>query len=260
MSFSVFKGILDQARDSLGYLVLYNLGEPTLNREIYDMIAYAKGRKIFTRLSTNADFDDKRHIRQMLDSGVDEIVVSLDCPTEQTYAGYKGCDDFRKVIDNVRGIVAARKNNYRPFINLQMLIMRSTEPQVGEFKRIVKELGVDRGIMKKVRVDLLAAPPQYDFLPMEKKYVRDIYKKKIQVNHCWRPWLSAVILWDGMVVPCCLDMAAKYDFGNINEEGLRPIWQGPAYAAFREEVVKDIDSSTLCGKCSIRDFSGNFVK
>jgi len=260
MTFELFKKIVDQNQNNLAYLVLYNLGEPTLNPEIYNMIKYAKKKKIFTRLSTNANFKNRSHISNLLSSGLDEVIISLDCPTERTYAEYKGSDDFKHVIDNVRLLVEKRKNEAKPFINLQMLIMRQTEAEIAEFKRIVRDLGVDNAIMKKIRVDLLNSPPKFEFLPKNKKYIRDVYKKQDRTKSCWRPWFSTVIFWEGTVVPCCLDVSGKFSFGNINEKQLSLIWNEEKYIAFRKKIVKYLHSSFLCSDCSIRDFSSNFVK
>ena len=260
MSFSMFKNIIDPLRRDLIYLVLYNLGEPTLNPELYEMIEYAKKNRIFVRLSTNAYFTDPGHIKKLISSGVDEIVISLDCATESTYAEYKGGADFNRVLNNVRLLVKERGQRSGPFINLQLLIMRNTESEIDEFKKIVRESGVDKGIMKKVRVDLLSRPPKYDFLPKNEKYIRNVYKKEDRTKMCWRPWFSTLIFWDGTVVPCCLDMAGGFSMGNVTEEPFSLIWNKKNYVVFREKIVKYLNAPLICAKCSIRDFGSNFVK
>ncbi len=259
MTFNAFKNILRQVENSLIYLALYNMGEPLLNPDIYNMISYAKQKGVFIRLSTNANFSGRKHIKNILNSGIDELIISLDCATAQTYSEYKNSPHYDRVIDNVRLIVKERGSRPRPLIKLQFLLMKSTEGDIDIFKKLVKELAVDQGIMKKVRVDFYGVNPRYDALAKNKKYVRDVYKNKRQKMTCWRPWLSTVILWDGKVAPCCFDMEGEFGFGNIAEQSMSSIWNNRRYVKFREKIAKNSDVPAICHQCSIKNFRKNFI-
>ena len=137
--------------------------------------------------------------------------------------------------------------------------MKSTEEEVDEFKRLVKKLGVDRGVMKKIRVDFYREEPRSHFLPRNEKYIRDTYKKKPQKMTCWRPWMSTAVFWDGVVVPCCFDMEGEFSFGNMADKDIKLIWNNNKYVRFREKIVKDLNPPSLCSQCSIKDFKSNFI-
>ena len=259
MSLEEFKKILNHLQTSLIYIVLYNLGEPLLNPDIYKMIEYAKKKKIFTRLSTNANFSDKGHIKNILSSGLDELVISLDCATEETYRSYKKSTDFNRVLNNISLLIKERGQRPKPFINLQFLVMSSTEQEIGKFKKLVKDLGVDKGLIKKVRVDYFAKEPEYGLLPKDKRFHRDIYRNKVKKTTCFRPWISTLVLWDGVVVPCCFDMNGDFILGNAAGKKITQIWNNKEYAVFRKKIAKNLDSPPLCSQCSIKDFSSNFI-
>jgi radical SAM protein with 4Fe4S-binding SPASM domain len=261
MSLEDFKQVIEQFDNSLIYLVLYHMGESLLNKDIYEMISYAKQKRIFIRLSTNANFSDKKHVDSLLDSGIDELIISLDCATAQTYSEFKKSSGFEKVINNIRQLVKKRGTRTRPFISLQFLLMKSTENEVSEFKKLVKELKVDQGLMKKVRVDFNNEQPQYELLPENNKYLRDVYKNQQLKTVCWRPWLSVLVLWDRKVVPCCYDMEGENCFGDLKENNIGLIWNSQKYRQFRKNNLKshDPDSRFICRTCSIRKFRKNFL-
>lgn len=258
MALNQFKNIIDQLEEGIIYLVLYNLGEPLLNQHIYQMIKYAKEKKIFIRLSTNANFYNK-DIISVLDCGIDELVISLDCVTPQAYLKYKKNPSFERVIDNIKLIVKTRGKRLIPFINLQLLLMRDTENDIGKFKKMVRNLGVDAGLIKKVRIDFPGINPDKSFLPQNDKHIRRAYKDNYYGQGiCYRPWISTLIFMDGSVVPCCFDMEGEYLFGNISNRNFTEIWNNEEYTFFRKEMLRGTDRVYLCKQCSFREFFSNF--
>ena len=53
MELSTFRKIIDDGKDFLEFAVPYGTGEPLLNPEIYDMIAYCTRNSVPTGISTN---------------------------------------------------------------------------------------------------------------------------------------------------------------------------------------------------------------
>lgn len=256
MTFEEFEKIIKKIDKNVFYLGLYNLGEPLLNPEIHKMISFAKTKRIFTRLSTNAFFDSKEDIAKLVNSGIDELVVSLDCVTPQIYAKYKGADGFQRVIRNIRLIIKERANKLSPFIALQLLVMKETEKEIKTFKKLAYELGVDKTVLKKIRINFPGAIGDKSFLPDNRKYIRKTYIKRNNLNSsCFRSWISTVILWDGCIVPCCFDMEGEYNFGNIHNQSLEEIWRNEKYVSFRKEASDANNQINLCKECSLNDLS-----
>ena len=156
MSFSEFTQIIDQFEGSIIYLVLYNLGEPLLNAHIYEMINYAKKRRIFVKLSTNGYFTDRKHIKDIVNCGIDELIISLDCVSPKNYLKYKNSHSFYDVINNIELIIKERKGRQSPFINVQLLLIRDNEEDISQFRCLVRRLGVDKGLIKNQELIFLA--------------------------------------------------------------------------------------------------------
>lgn len=259
LGFEKFKIIIDQLERSIIYLALYNLGEPLLNPEIYSMIEYARGKRIFTRLSTNGVFHDKENIRKLISCGVNELIISLDCADPQVYFEYKRSHTFERVIENIAAMVKERGERPLPFINLQLLLMRDTEKEISRFKKMARRLKVDRGLIKKVRVDFPGVKPDRSFLPKDNKHIRNVYKNHSHKGLCIRPWISTLILWDGVVAPCCFDMDAQNTFGNAFSATFSEIWNNERYRSFRRQLLGGADKIPLCKQCSFRQFFKNFI-
>ncbi|MCF7907360.1 MAG: radical SAM protein [Candidatus Omnitrophica bacterium] len=258
MSFDFFKEIINQLEDIIIYLVMYNLGEPLLNKEIFKMIEYAKMKKIFIRLSTNGAFLSKQDIENLVRFKVDEVIISLDCANSEIYEKYKGSDGFKKVIENTGLLIKQRGDNLKPFVDLQVLAMRGIERDIIHFKELARNLGVDRALIKKLRVNFPGIPSDESFLPKNSRYVRKAYRKKTyKSNNCYKLWLSTLILWDGVVVPCCFDMEGHYSLGSILQVELKQIWNSDKYKLFRKNASKGAGKTSLCKDCSLGCLSGD---
>ena len=91
MDVNLFKQAIDEMGPYLFDLWMFNWGEPLLHRQTPEMIRYAKDKGIEKiRLSTNLSipFTDD-YIDRLVRSGVDELIVSLDGTTPETYSHYR---------------------------------------------------------------------------------------------------------------------------------------------------------------------------
>ena len=78
----IFKHIVDELGTYLYNIDLFNWGEPLLNKRVYEMVSYAHDRHIITSISTNFHFFDQAAAEQMIDSGLDYLILSIDGATQ----------------------------------------------------------------------------------------------------------------------------------------------------------------------------------
>jgi len=256
-----FKKIIDSAAGSLAFIVFYNLGEPFLHDGIFEMADYAASKKIFVKISTNGLFKNEAVIEKIIRSGIDELLVTIDFADASSYAGFKGQDAFYPVKENIRKMVKMRRNNLRPFIKLQLLMLRGNEKRIGDFKSLCREVAADGFQVKKVRVNDYKGETHFEFLSENSRFVRVFYlTDKKTTRACLRPWLSATIFWDGTVVPCCFDMDGDYRLGNVRDLPLAEIWRGRKFRDFRAPRLNGSGGRFICSECSFAFSSGNFVR
>jgi radical SAM protein with 4Fe4S-binding SPASM domain len=77
-------------------------------------------------------------------------------------------------------------------------------------------------------------------------------KKQIKCNLLWK---TAVINWDGAVLPCCAVYGERHAFGNVFEEPFVSIWNNEKYRSARQEVLNKREKSpTICHTCKENGF------
>ena len=101
MSLDLFKRTIDEMGRYLVRLHLYNWGEPLLNKDVYEMIGYAHKHHIVTCVSTNFTVFSEAAAEKMIASGLDEIILSVDGASQETYEKYRIGGDFNKVVENI---------------------------------------------------------------------------------------------------------------------------------------------------------------
>lgn len=251
-----FKNCIDPLSKNLAYLMIYFQGEPYLNKDFFELVNYAKSKRIYTATSTNGHFLDDENARKTIESGIDRLIISLDGPNEESYTAYRVGGDFNKVIDRIKNVVKWKKklNSNKPYIILQCLILKSNEHLINEITQLSKQLEVDKLELKTAQFyNFKNGNPLMPTIPEYSRYIQNTdgtysLKKKIK-NHCLRMWQSVVISWDGKVVPCCFDKDAQHQLGDLNKSTFKEIWTGNNYKAFRKEVLtnrKNIDSCCNC--------------
>ncbi len=101
MDLALFRKIIDEARNFLEFAVPYGVGEPLLNPEIYEMLAYCRHLGVPTGISTNATLLTEEASRRLISSGLDYIIFAFDGATAATYEKYRKGGDFEKVRNNI---------------------------------------------------------------------------------------------------------------------------------------------------------------
>jgi radical SAM protein with 4Fe4S-binding SPASM domain len=250
-----FEKIIHQASPYAFYLNLYFQGEPFLNEHLNSFILMAKQRQYYVTVSTNAHYLTQSNIRNIIDAGLDKIIVSLDGADADTYQKYREGGDFNKVVDGIKSLAALKqeKKTRHPFIELQFLLHKHNESQIKQVREFGKSFGVNRVVIKSLQlVDFDTAE---DWLPKKKSRYslsEDGFAKiKSNLpNRCFRMWNSCVITWDGDVVPCCFDKNAEHAMGNINKNDLKEIWESKLYDDFRKQVFTGRKNISICRNCS----------
>jgi radical SAM protein with 4Fe4S-binding SPASM domain len=252
-----FNRWLEQLAPTLSYLNFYFQGEPFIHNDILLFISKASQKGIYTSTSTNAHFITEKRATEIVQSGLDRILISIDGTTQEVYEQYRVHGTLQKVLDGTKHLVEARKNlkSKTPHIIFQFLVVRPNEHQIEDAKELANEYKVDEIRFKTAQV--------YDYengnplIPTIEKYSR--YKRhangKFTVkssldNHCWRMWSGAVVTWDGKVVPCCFDKDATHEMGNLSKEDFNSIWKGKAYTSFRKQLLRGRKEIDICKNCS----------
>lgn len=254
---AMFKKVIDEASSHLSYLTFYFQGEPFLNTNFLRMVAYAHQRKIVTATSTNAHYLHPKNAEEVVKSGLDKLIISLDGITQETYVKYRVGGQLDKVIEGTKNMIAAKKklNSQTPYLVFQFLVVQHNEHEIEDAKKLTRELGVDEIVFKTAQI--YDYENGSDLIPKNEKYSRYkrtatgkyVIKNKLE-NSCWRMWSSAVLTWDGNMVPCCFDKDATHTLGNVFSHSLQTVWSNNSYQQFRNSILKSRAEIDICKNCS----------
>lgn len=143
LSLETFELFLKQYAPYALYMHFFNWGEPLLNKNTPKFIKMAKGYCLDTVLSSNLNV--KFNADDLVRSGLDFLIMSVDGATQETYQKYRQGGDFARVINNIEQLVAAKKK-YKmqsPRLLWQFLTFEHNISEIPLAKEIAKNLGVD---------------------------------------------------------------------------------------------------------------------
>ena len=221
------------------------------------MVAYAKQKQLYTITSTNGHFLTETIARETVLSGLDRIIISIDGTTQETYESYRINGSLEKVIEGTKRLLQWKQKlkSASPFVIFQFLVVKPNEHEIPELKRIAGELGVDEVRLKTAQLyDYKKGHPLMPENTEYSRYTRNqdgSYRLKYKIqNQCWKMWHSAVVTWNGIVVPCCFDKDATHKMGRLTETSFDEIWRSDVYQQFRNQIFHGRNKIDICNNCS----------
>src|SRR5262245_3109296 len=151
LSLAEFQSLVDQLPD-LRRAVLQGVGEPLLNRDLAAMIAYLKSRAVYTVFNTNAALLTRRRQVELIESGLDELRVSLDSSTPESYARIRGIPAFDRVVANLGEMVRTRREleSLSPAVSIWVTGLREDLPELPKIVDLAGRLGVDEVYLQRL--------------------------------------------------------------------------------------------------------------
>lgn len=261
--------VLDTA-PNLKWINLTGEGTAILNPEFNLMVEEVKRRGIYLDFSHDFVKLPDETARLWVTSGVDRIYWSFDGCTKETYEKIRVGADFEKVKENVRKLIAYKKeyNSPLPEICFRFAFFKDNVHEVkhlpvflsnivgGDVKlygdepsiNIVALLefeetkGWEREISKE-DVEWTDAAAKDLGLTIYWSHITHIEEEKAPMSYCTF-WSEPYIMITGHVVPCCAVLMSNartkletLAFGNINEQSLKEIWDSKYFKEFRKIIV-----------------------
>jgi MoaA/NifB/PqqE/SkfB family radical SAM enzyme len=282
-----FRRVVDRF-PTLERVLLHGIGEPLLNRELPRMISHLKRRGATVLFNSNAITLGPRLQAALVDSGLDELRVSLDAATRETYARVRGVDALDRVVRNLREL-ALRKRQAgiaHPRVSLWFTALRTNIEEIGGLVPLAREVGADGVNLQRLVYNGLglatAAESLYGRL-LEREAVllraaeagareaglffsaSGAVAPEVSLapsaadrpwSACRRPWALVYVTVHGNVLPCCISpwITKDYDgliLGNLFAQSLEEIWWGERYRRFRAAIQTEAPPEP-CGGCGVR--------
>ncbi len=259
MSLDNFKDLLDQLK-WLKMLNLWHRGEPLVAPDFPEMVALASERGIKTITHTNGILLSRQdRAERLVKARLTRISIGLDSASEDGYAKIRKGGSLRDVILGAEALLQARlKHNTRyPRIEAECLVSNQPVAELHAVRELARKIGFDAFRFKTYRVchpgNLEASLAE---LPENRRLWRYILQDgKLVMNrtreHCLRLGYSAVVAYNGDVLPCCFDAQARFTFGNAFREPFQDIWNGALAKDFQKTINSgNRDACPICRNCT----------
>lgn len=241
MEFSVFQKIIDEGKDFLEFAVPYGAGEPLLNPQIFDMVAYCTKMGVPSGISTNATILTAEYSRRLIEAGLDYIIFAFDGASRETFETYRRGANFDRVRDNILTFLEVKKAmRSKIFCIVQAVALKENRKEIPDIIKMWRREGIDEVRIKKDEVhNEGSAIPGYksDRPPLR--------------HHCYHLWRGPMYIhYDGTVFPCCYSYPSE-PIGNVKKNTLREIWNSERIVRMREAHIRgDSQIYEVCRNCA----------
>lgn len=251
-----FKRTIDMIGDYLTHIQLWSWGEPFINRNIYEMIEYAKKKNIIVVSSTNCHYlTDEKDLVRLVHSGLDELILAVDGTTQEVYQKYRKGGNLDKALEGIRNLVGIKKREgvKAPRLHMRMVINPFNEDQRDEFIALARGLGVDVVSFKKIDTGMGGLDADNCLLPKNKDYALN-FTSDHDKYRCYTFWNCPVLCSNGDIGMCSLDSENITDIGNITDiKSFKKAWNSARARACRRDLIKDADHFQFCRECTKRE-------
>jgi tungsten cofactor oxidoreducase radical SAM maturase len=264
MDIQLFRNLMSQTKilPDLRSVIISGIGEPLTHPEIIEMVRMAKARKLHVTLSSNGLLLDREVSLQLVELGLDRLVVSIDGVEPETFSGIRGTE-IEEVLENLRTLknVKSELSSLMPSLEIEFVALKRNVQELGSLSRLASELAVTRILISNVlpHTEEMRQEVLYGYEPTRPLSLRS-WPVRLDAWVLWgTPDLprmhwgaeqrcrfvqdkAAVIGWDGAVSPCLalahsysyyavdgkLKKVSRYTHGNITEDNIAGDTEGTA--------------------------------
>tara|TARA_B110000014_G_C20121252_1_gene594305 strand:+ start:693 stop:1775 length:1083 start_codon:yes stop_codon:yes gene_type:complete len=224
--FEVFKEVIDEGvSKGLKSIRLNYINEPLIRKDIIKFIKYARDAGILDiYFSTNGSLLTDDVARDLINSGLFRLQVSLDAFTKETYEKIRTGGNFDDVIKKVLRFIEIRNElgEALPTLRVNFVKNETNQHELDNFVKFWEDKADSIGIQ-----DLVGMMNGYGKLSDE-----ELKKKGLDSNfRCAQPFQHLTLRYDGSVLPCCTFFGAEIpvsqlktktgvEFSNVDNIGL----------------------------------------
>lgn len=236
MAWDLFTKVVDDAvRNGYRVMWLHVFGEPLLYPRIFDAVRYIKeADKRGPCISTNGMLLTKDVSEQLIDSGVEHIMVVLSSMMKEVYEKIRVGAVFETVVENIHDLIDVSRG--RIDIVIQHLITKwNANETADEYYR-------EFGRHKRFSVtdwQTVRLPPHGEYIGLTKPHYGCLMR---MVHFC--------VLADGRVPICCFDYDCTVCCGDMNIQTIDEVATGKLFEQYTYKILTgDVAEMPSCRKC-----------
>ena len=246
----MFTSLIDEIAGypQIDRLLPYLMNEPLCDPKIVERIRYARKKLPDTEIyiltngiNLKGDLADK-----ILDAGLSWIGLSVHAIEPESYRKITGRKDFAEVKERLAQFSKkAIDANGSDFVQVNITRVRPdvTNEEFEKASAFWHDIGIDRVDLDNGYISRAGNVSVFGHEPVNRRQI-------IGCDTLWA-YKMAHVLFDGTVIPCCMDWARKAPLGNVGQKSLLDIWRGKKRAFFLDSLGsgKELAEDFLCVHC-----------
>jgi radical SAM protein with 4Fe4S-binding SPASM domain len=242
--------ITDQLED-LERATLHGVGEPLLNEQLPAMARHLKKRNVYTLFNSNGILLEPKRQHELIESGLDELRISLDAATAAGYKKIRNSNQFNRIVENLHSLSKLQKARSltRPKLSLWFLGTKGNISELPDFVKLAADIGICEVYLQRLvyyhdaegygvaREDKSLQDTDHKSLeliqqsqelaeyhglrfnasglsqPLES--IQSDAAKRKPWSRCYRPQRLIYITANGNVLPCCIAPFATVDYASL---------------------------------------------
>lgn len=232
-------------------------GEPLLRKnDVLELIKEAKKRGLFVTLVTNGSLLDKKTCKDLFESGLDVVTISLD-GLEKTHDKIRGKSSFKKIITGLCNIQELRQKN-RFVSNVVTVVMKHNYKELIGVYKLASKYGVenvmyqnvldeteekkhwlkqeDIKLLKKITNQLIELKKQKGHIGNSENFLKsipDYFIGNLKNKKCYAGYDEMIINPDGSLTTC-MGIILK----NTSLRNIRKLWVSKDYNRIRKKMKR----------------------
>ncbi|MGE5421653.1 MAG: radical SAM/SPASM domain-containing protein, partial [Ignavibacteriales bacterium] len=232
--------------DLIETICLSRDGEPTLDKHLSRRVKMLKDAGIkHVTFSTNGQLLIPKLIIELIDAGLDDIMVSIDGITKATFEEIRRGLDFETVVENTKKLIELRDEMHSNMtIRIRMVANPLNLSEADEWMAHWEQY-----VGRQDRVYVMPMHTWGNQIELTNKDSLRSIK-----TPCVSPFSTMIIHADGSVGLCGVDYSNKHLLGHFPQQSIKDIWQGEGFLRVRElHAMGKREEIDLCVGCDLWD-------
>ncbi len=230
--------------DHIEKVMPYLDGEPLMDKKIFKRVSSLKKAGIKTvNLATNASLLSEKNIQACLDSGLDEIYITIDSMNPRIYETIRKGLRFEEVLKNTKNLIKFRDDFKSPLmIRLQLISQNGNQGEEDDFVNYWREYLKES--------DQVVIQKAHNWGQKISPSILNSYEQ--DVSPCIALWGTFVCHSNGLVPLCCIDTESFYQMGSLGKKSIYEIWTSQEFQDVRKKHLNNLrEKMELCKGCNL---------
>jgi len=229
------------ASDDEMMVSLCGLGEPLLNKHVFDYVRQARAAGLMVAMSSNGSLLDEDKGRQLLDAGLQEILINVGEEGEDYEDIYQL--PFERTLENV--VRFNEMSDGQCEVIIVLVDHRSDPEHIAHMRRFWADHGLEEAISYSVMNrggSLFVDHMQYEEYP-ELSMARDLLAQATGTPLCGAPFGYIFVGYDAQYYLCCSDWEKRAPLGSIFDASFLDV--------VRSKLDHVVSRQPVCATCNL---------